>query len=102
MAGKTQGDKIDELAQAVATLTERVDTLRREVGELSKLTRDQTTQVALLEQQVLDMRRTAEEGSRRRWALLPALLGAVIGRIRARKPCDTGSRPPANFLNKPE
>jgi hypothetical protein len=81
MAGKTQGDKIDELSQAVATLTERVDTLRREVAEVSARTRDLTTRVALIEQQVSDMRRVAEESSRRWWAFLPALLGAVIGGI---------------------
>src|SRR5262249_22969167 len=83
---KTQGDKIDELSQLTATITERLDNVRRDVETLS--TRGQKTDdslndvrrnLAVIEERLNEMKRAIEEGSRRRWSIVPSLIGAVIG-----------------------
>jgi hypothetical protein len=77
VAGKTQGEKVDELMQAVATLTERLDNLREEVKGLD-LT-GVTTRLAVVEKQLEDFKKGKEEWGRRLWAILGPILGAVIG-----------------------
>ena len=86
MPDKTQGELIRELSTLGATLTERVDNLR---GDCERLEAAQaritetlstlSTRMAILEQKLGDIRKTAEETSRRRWALLPSFVAAVIG-----------------------
>lgn len=72
MAGRTQGEKVDELMRAVATLTARLDNLQRDVNSFGD---DQdrtatalaalTTRAAVLEHQVSDLRKGQEEWGRR-------------------------------------
>lgn len=88
MPAKTNSELIRELSTAVTTLEERVRTLRREGkrrdAAINRLTESLTalsTRVALLEHQVGELRKTAEEGGRRLWSLLPPLVAAVIGGI---------------------
>jgi hypothetical protein len=88
MAGKTNTEKIDELAKLVATLSERLDNVRETVKEIraqqletSPRLADFSTRTALVELQITDLRKAAEEGGRRRWAVIPALIGAVIGSL---------------------
>src|SRR5262245_5159827 len=85
MAGKTQGDKIDELMKQTAILTERLDNLGADLQEEETAGRQQTdrindltTRVALLEQRVGDLQKAAEEGSRKRWTLVGPVVGAVV------------------------
>ena len=75
MARKADGEKIDELLILVATVQERLNAVLKEIEGLRAL----TTKVALLEQQYDDLRHRAEEASRRRWSLLPAVVSAVLG-----------------------
>ncbi len=53
----THDEIIRELTKEVATLNERVNTLREQLSEL---------------------KRGLEEASKKRWALLPPVLGAVV------------------------
>jgi len=78
MARKTDGEKIDELVTVVATLTERLNAVREEIEALPGL----ITKVAVQEQQFNELRNRTEEASRRRWSLVPAIVGAVLGGIR--------------------
>jgi len=64
MGRKTDGEKIDELEKVVATLAERLDNTRRELTAL----RD-------------DLKRGEEDAVRRRWALLPPVISAVLSGI---------------------
>ncbi len=75
MARKTDGEKIDELMTVVATLTERLNSVHEETEDLPGL----ITRVALLEQQFNDLRNRADESSRRRWSLVPVIVGAILG-----------------------
>jgi hypothetical protein len=77
MARKTDGEKIDELVTVAAVLTERLSAVREEIEDLPGL----ITRVALLEQQFNDLRNRAEETSRWRWSLVPAIVGAILGGI---------------------
>jgi uncharacterized small protein (DUF1192 family) len=86
MPDKTQGELIRELSTLGATLTERVDNLRGDIERLEAAQAKTTeslsalsTRMAILEQQLGGIRTTAEESGRRRWALLPPFLAAVIG-----------------------
>jgi hypothetical protein len=88
MPGKTQGELIRELGALGATLTERVDHLREDIGRIeagqtrtTEALSSFSTRMAVLEQQVGDIRKMAEESSRRRWALVPPFLAAVIGSL---------------------
>jgi hypothetical protein len=86
MPDKTHGELIRELSNLVHTLNERVDHLRGDLGRVeanhtktAEAYAGLSTQLALLEQQVGDLRKASEEGGRRWWSLLPALVGALIG-----------------------
>jgi len=73
MPGRTQGDKIDELEKLVATLVERVDSVRREMTDGKKF--------AVVEDRVNEIKRNIEETGRRRWSVIPAVLGAIVGAV---------------------
>jgi hypothetical protein len=88
MAGKTQGEKIDELLQSYSSLTERVGHVRFQVDRLDSTQAETTTdlaalttRVAVLEHQVIDLRKASEEGGRRWWSLVPALIGGIAGSV---------------------
>ncbi|MBV9122511.1 MAG: hypothetical protein JO112_03985 [Planctomycetes bacterium] len=53
----TQGEVIRQLTKEVATLNERISNMREQMNELKRL---------------------QEETSRKRWALLPPVLGALV------------------------
>ncbi len=58
-------------------LTERLDNLRREMERLS----EHPVKLGILEQQVTDLRNKSEETSRRRWSVVPALIGGLVGAL---------------------
>ncbi len=57
MARKTDGEKIDELSVLAATLTERLDNVRKELRELKD---------------------ELEEARRRTWLLVPPIVAALV------------------------
>jgi hypothetical protein len=73
MPRKTDGEKIDDLEKLVATLTERLDNIRREMIDRERL--------AVVEERLNEFKRTIEEASRRRWSLLPPIIGGIIGAV---------------------
>lgn len=77
MARKTQAEKIDELEKLVATLTERLDNIRAEVGDLAEM----RTKLAVVEERLTEMKRAGEESNRMRWSLVPSLVAALVGAI---------------------
>jgi len=86
MPDKTQGELIRELGTLGAALTERVDNLRGDIERLEAIHARTTetlsallARMAVLEHQVGDIRKMAEESGRRRSALIPPFLAAVIG-----------------------
>jgi hypothetical protein len=57
MARKSDGEKLDDLMILAATLTERLDNVRRELKELKQ---------------------QLEEASRRMWLLVPPIVAALL------------------------
>ena len=85
---KTNTERIDELSQLTATLTERIDSVRRDVEAISargQKTDDTLNEVkrnlSVIEERLNEMKRVGEEGGRRHWAIVPSLIGAVIGSV---------------------
>jgi len=88
MPSKTLGDKVDELLQAMAVATHRLDKLEVNV---SRLTQEQsemydsiaelTTRLTLLEHQFAEMKKANEERDRRLWMIGGSLFVAIIGAI---------------------
>ena len=88
MPGKTQGEQIRELWGNVTTLTERVDTLRREFGRVDAAQQATATalaeldkKVAVLDERLGELKKIVEEAKRKRFALLPPLVGGLAGGI---------------------
>ena len=95
MPGKTHGERLDdfdekinELSRSVATLSERVQYVSKQVDTVTSkqddMIKDLTgfaSRLAVVEHQVAELRKASEEGGRRLWSLLPALLGAIVGSI---------------------
>jgi hypothetical protein len=111
-AAMALGDKVEELQRTVATLLERVDTIRklqdasddvqrdiaRELAnlrrehakELADLRREHEKELALLRREVEDLKtwrddrnKERDDRSRRAWSFGPAALGAVINGLLA-------------------
>jgi len=92
MPRKTDGDKIDELEKIVATLTERIDYVRKELdGAATNISNsinafaDLKTDLAVLKKDVEvlqnwknDQKKDTDERARRIWAFGPNVLGAVV------------------------
>src|SRR5437773_2647671 len=92
MPRKTDGEKIDDLEKLAATLVVRVDSVRNElddigggVSELRKSLAATATNVAVLERDVKEtstnldrLKKELEESSRKRWSLLPPVVGAIV------------------------
>jgi hypothetical protein len=83
---KTHGDRIDELSQLTATITERLDSVRRDVETINgrgqktdESLNDVRRNLAVIEEPLNEMKRSIEEGGRRRWSIIPSLIGALIG-----------------------
>jgi phage shock protein A len=88
MAATPLTDKVDELSKLAAMLTERVDTLRKQAdGTAAELSRAGSeaaamkTQVALVQQEVQELKKGREEWGRRLWMILAPLVAAVIGSL---------------------
>ena len=86
MPDRTHGELIRELLTLAAISTERLNSLQRENERFeaahtrsAEALMNLTTRIALLEHQVAELRKVSEEGGRRWWALLPALVGALVG-----------------------
>jgi hypothetical protein len=71
MARKSDGEKIDELEKLAATLVERVDYVRTEMIDRERF--------AVIEDRINELKRSVEEASRRRWSIVPSVLGGVVG-----------------------
>jgi predicted nucleic acid-binding Zn-ribbon protein len=79
-------ERLEELSRLMATLTERLDNLRRDVetvtgrGHKAEEAGNAIAKtVAVIEERLNEMKKSVEEGGRRRWALLPPLLGGSVG-----------------------
>jgi FtsZ-binding cell division protein ZapB len=75
----------DELNGAIKVISERVDNLRREVGDLGNDTKDLTSAVAeikkdiaVLQQQSAEQTKRTDEWDRRLWGLLAIMVGAIL------------------------
>ena len=87
---KTNSEKIDDLSQLTTTLNERLDTVRRDVEALDARERkgeeslnEVKMKLAVLEERLNEMKKGLEEATRRRWSVVPSLIGAIIGGILA-------------------
>ena len=79
---------IAEVSEAVAIVIERLDGLRREVtsGVENSSKNDESlnevkTRMAVLEERLNELKKGLEEASRRRWSVLPSVVGGLIGGI---------------------
>jgi methyl-accepting chemotaxis protein len=82
----TPTERINELGQLTATITERLDGVRREVeAVVGKCQRAEDSlhevkrHVAIIEERLTEMKKGIEEAGRRRSAVIPSLVGAIIG-----------------------
>ena len=77
---------IAEVSEAVAIVIERLDGLRREVtvGVEHSSKHDESlnevkTKMAVLEERLNELKKGLEEASRRRWSVLPSVIGGYGG-----------------------
>ncbi len=77
MARKTDGEKIDELQQLVATLQARVDNIHSEVQAIAEF----RIKIAVLEERLNELKRSREETGRKQWAIIPPLIAVVVGSL---------------------
>jgi hypothetical protein len=90
MAGKTQGERIDELSHLAAILNERLDNVRKEVEGIH-VEQDKTaegvnelkTKLAVIDERLGELKKGLEEAGRRRWAVVPSVVGGLIGAVLA-------------------
>ena len=82
----TPTERINELGQLTATITERLDGVRREVeavgGRCQRVEdalHEVKRSVAVIEERLTEMKKGIEEAGRRRSAVIPSLVAAVIG-----------------------
>jgi predicted RNase H-like nuclease (RuvC/YqgF family) len=83
----TDGEKIHELERIVHTLVERVDNARDEIRDLAERMKgvaELTTRVALLEQQLTDLRQRQKSWWNSFWVLVAALVSGVVGAVVSR------------------
>jgi citrate synthase len=92
MPRKTDGDKIDELEKIATTLTERLDTVRKEIqnqvrnlAEALKESGEMKTSLALLKKDCEgfqkwkdETKQEKKEQARRWWAFGPNIAGAIV------------------------
>jgi chromosome segregation ATPase len=85
MPGKTQGDKIDELTTFAATLDERLNNARTELKQMTasqdKLAErldDLRREVAVLQEQVKELKSGAQQSASRSFSLILALVAAAL------------------------
>jgi spore coat protein CotH len=75
MPRKTDGEKIDELEKTVAALVERVDNVREAMIDKERL--------AVIEERLNELKKGIEEAGRRQWAIVPPIVGGLVGAILA-------------------
>jgi len=73
--------RVTKLEQLVAALTERVESLRRQIDDQDVPALAQ--RLAVVESQVKDLREGRQEWARRAWAIVGPILGAVAGAVLA-------------------
>ncbi len=85
MPRQSDGQKIDDLEKLVATLTERLDQVRKEVERLrgdqdgtAKGVHDLNTSWAVIDEQLGELRRGWEEASRWRWSFASSAAIAIL------------------------
>ncbi len=85
MPGKTQGDKIDELTTLAAALDERLNNARTEIKQMTasqdKLAEkldDLRREVAVLQEQVKELKSGAQQSASRSFSLILALVAAAL------------------------
>ncbi len=85
---KTNTDRIDELSQLTATITERIDSVRRDVEainargqKMDDALNEVKRNLSIIEERLNEMKRVGEEGGRRHWAIVPSLIGALLGGV---------------------
>ena len=89
MAGKTNTEAIRDVEQNVATLTERVDNLRRDIDRnMDRLEAAHTkgaemvtrgeTRLAVLEEKATMIQKALDEEDRKRWMVIVALIGCFL------------------------
>ncbi len=85
---RTQGEKIDDLSQLTTTLNERLDNVRRDVegitircGKVDDVLTEIKTRLAVIEERLGELKKAKETGSNRWWAILPPLIGVLIGSV---------------------
>jgi predicted nucleic acid-binding Zn-ribbon protein len=92
MPRKTDGEKIDALETLVATLIERIDTIRKDLDAAGKDRAEAAKTLTAMEKEVLllkrdvddfkkwkdDLKKKEDESSRRLWAFGPNIVGAVV------------------------
>jgi hypothetical protein len=83
---KTNSDKIDELSQLMATTTERLDNVRRDVDLINtkgtkndEALSDLKKQLAVIDERLTEMRKGIDIAKSRWWALVPTLIGVITG-----------------------
>ncbi len=88
MGRKSDGEKIDELEKLVATLVERLDNVHNELQGIRE-DQDKTVEVlnnlktnfAVIDERLGELKKGVEEAGRRRWAIVPSVIGATIGAV---------------------
>ena len=95
MARRTDGEKIDELEKVVSAIRERLEVAGLELAErrgdtadLAKTIAEMKTTIAVVQRDVEDIRRQQmemkkeqEETNKKRWSLLPPIIGTVVSGI---------------------
>jgi hypothetical protein len=84
----TPTEKINELSRVMATHVERLDNVRKDVDAINggfQKTNDSLhealTKLAVIEERLGELKKGLEESSKRRWAIVPSLVGGVIGGV---------------------
>ena len=83
--GKTNTEIIRETADTVATLVERVNNIRRDIdridGAQTKTVESVTkaaTQLTVLEEKFVELKRVLDERDRRRWSIWLAVIASFL------------------------
>ncbi|MBY0522136.1 MAG: hypothetical protein K2R98_01985 [Gemmataceae bacterium] len=88
MPGKTNTEAIRELEQFVARLDEHSDALQAEIDRLREagtksveLFAALDKRVTILEERLVDLKKSLEESDRKRWGVWLALIGALLAML---------------------
>jgi chromosome segregation ATPase len=78
--------RAEDVARSVATLDERVSGVRREIDNITakasktdEAVNGLQKELAVITERLTELKSKLEEESRRRWSVVPSLVGGVIG-----------------------